>query len=103
MKKTNSEYRSKEYRFNAEDFWKLIELQKFRCALTDRELTEYNTEVEHKLPLRKKGQHEYKNLYMVDKDISHLARHLSEDEIIKIALEIVKHRGQKYGYKLEKI
>ena len=84
-------------KFYAEDFYGLLNKQKYRCALTNRELTPANTEVELRDPHRVKGRAELDNHYLIDKAISPTARHLSEDEIIKLAIEIVQHRGEEFG------
>lgn len=96
---------NKEFKFFAEDFWNLINRQKYRCALTDRELTPVNTEVELRHPKisLSEGRAELANHYLVDKDVSSLCRHLSEDDIIALAIEIVQHRGREKGYALRKV
>ncbi|MBX7088603.1 MAG: hypothetical protein K1X70_19370 [Leptospirales bacterium] len=90
-------------KFFAEDFWKLIESQKYRCALTGIELTPNNTELELKEPYKEKGRAEFCNHYLVTRAISFMARHIPEQEIIDLAIEIVKHRGKERGYGIKKI
>lgn len=96
---------NKEFRFFAEDFWNLITAQKYTCALTGRELTPVNTEVELRRPKISagEGRADLANHYLVDKDISHICRHLSEEEVIGLAIEIVRHRGREHGYTLRKV
>lgn len=78
--------------FFAKDFYEMLEKQSYKCALTGRELTPANTEVELRDPKRKGGRAARENHYMVDKAVSFLARHLSEAEILELAQEIVKFR-----------
>jgi hypothetical protein len=96
---------NKEFKFFAEDFWNLINKQKYRCALTNRELTPINAEVELRRPKISldEGRAELSNHYLVDKSLSQLCRYLTEDEIIELAIEIVHHRGKDKGYALRKI
>jgi len=96
---------NKEFKFFADDFWSLINNQKYKCALTNRSLTPVNTEVELRRPkiTLDEGRAEMINHYLVDKDLSQLCRYLTEDEIIEIAIEIVKHRGKEKGYSLRKL
>jgi hypothetical protein len=93
----------KQFKFTAEDFWKLIEGQGKRCALTERELTPLNCEVELKAPSKKEGRFELSNFYCIDKDLKYLARHLSEKEIIELCVTVLEHRGKEYGYSLTRI
>jgi hypothetical protein len=96
---------NKEFKFFADDFWSLITKQKYKCALTGRELTPMNTEVELRKPRISldQGRAEIDNHYMVDKAVSQLCRYLSEDEIIDLAAEIIKCRGKDKGYALKKV
>ncbi len=86
-----------EFSFCAEDFWKLIKEQKYQCVLTGKELTPHNTEVELREPSKVTGRTALSNLYCIDKSLSQFARFNSEDEIIELAIEIVKHRGKEKG------
>ena len=91
-----------EFKFHAEDFWNLLNSQHYKCALTDRELTPQNTEVELRDPNKGEFRAELSNHYLVDRQIRYLARHLSESQIIELAIEIVRHRGKEFGYSLKK-
>lgn len=90
---------NKEFKFFAQDFWSLIEKQKYKCALTGRELTPHNTEVELREPRKEKGRADMSNHYLVDRDVSPLCRNLSQEEISKLALEIVKNGKPKSAKK----
>lgn len=95
---------NQEYKFFAEDFWNLITGQKYKCALTGRELTPMNTEVELRRPKisLEQGRAAIDNHYLVDKAPSQLCRYLSEDEIIDLAAEVIRYRGKEKGYSLRK-
>jgi hypothetical protein len=106
MSKTNpgkqDEQTKTRYRFRAEDFWNLIKEQDYKCALTGRELTPENTEVELRDPSRVEGRGELENLYLVVRSVAHMARYEREREIIELAVEIVTNRGGEYGYGIKR-
>ncbi|MCR9142053.1 MAG: hypothetical protein NXI24_07360 [bacterium] len=102
MSKTKTKQEGTRYRFRAEDFWSLIKAQEYKCALTGRELTPENTEVELKDPSRVEGRGEPDNLYLVVRSLAHMARYEKEREIIELAAEIVANRGGEYGYGLKR-
>ena len=87
--------KSKEFKFFAEHFWKLMEKQQKKCSLTGRILHPINTEVELVNPLEKDmdKRKALDNHYLVDKDISHLSRYLCKSDIIKLCKEVLKHQG----------
>lgn len=91
-----------EYKFNAKDFYRILDTQNKRCRLTGRELTPENTNAEHILPLRKGGSHEFKNVCLIVEPLSKLKRYYTEDEIIQLAADIISFRGSKFGYRLSK-
>lgn len=88
------------FKFTAEHFWKLVEKQRKRCALTNRELTPISCEVELREPDKKENRFHIDNFYLVDHDLKFLCRHLSESEIIELCASIIEHRGKDFGYKL---
>lgn len=100
--KTNAKKEAPQYRFRAEDFWSLLQGQEYKCALTGRELTPENTEVELRDPYRTQGRGEYDNLYMVIRPLAYMARYVSEREIVDLAAEIIQARGGAFGYGLAK-
>ena|SRR5271157_3191055 len=90
------------FKFTAEYFWQLIEKQGKRCALTHRELTPLNCEVELKDPNKKEGRFDFDNFYLIDKDLKYLCRHLSENEVIELCATIIANRGNERGYTLKR-
>jgi hypothetical protein len=66
-------------------------------------LTPDTTEVELKEPYRETGRTDFDNHYLVIRSIAAMARYASEEEILDIAIEIVKHRGKERGYALKSV
>lgn len=81
------------FKFTANDFYDLLDKYDRKCALTGRILTPMTAEIELREPYKKVGIEEKENHYLVDKAVSYLARHISEDEIIELAAEILRFRG----------
>ena len=77
--------------------------QEYKCALTGRELTPDNTEVELREPFRERGRTEIDNHYIIVRDLAYTARHVKEEAIIKLAAAIIQFRGKELGYGLRKI
>lgn len=89
-------------KFFAQQFWQLMKEQEYKCALTGRELTPTNTEIELRKPFAEKGRTDYENHYIVTRQLAYTARHVNEEEIIHLAAEIIQHRGKELGYALRK-
>ncbi len=92
-----------QFKFTADDFWQLLEKQGKKCALTNRELTPLNCEVELRDPHKKANRFSLDNFYLVDKDLKYLCRHLSENEIIELCATIIEQRGKEQGYSLRRL
>lgn len=90
-------------KFFARHFWKLMEDQNGRCALTGRELTPDNTEVELREPYRAENRTDFDNHYLIVRTLAHTARYVDEKQIIELAAEIIQYRGKEIGYGLKKI
>ncbi|MEQ9363938.1 MAG: hypothetical protein RIF32_06835 [Leptospirales bacterium] len=90
-------------KFFAANFWSLMQEQDYRCALTGRELTPDNTEVELREPFRESGRTEIDNHYIIVRDVAYTARHVKEEAIVQLAAEIVQYRGKEYGYSLRRL
>ncbi len=91
------------FKFTAEHFWELLEKQGRCCALTNRELTPLNCEVELRDPHKKANRFSFENFYLVDKDLKYLCRHLSEHDIVELCATIIDHRGRTFGYALRRL
>jgi hypothetical protein len=103
-KKTNKKAAKKKepIKFFAKNFWALMKEQDYKCALTGRELTPDNTEVELREPFRERGRTEIDNHYIVVRDLAYTARHVTEEAIIQLAADIIQSRGKEYGYSLRR-
>ncbi|RHX83393.1 hypothetical protein [Leptospira stimsonii] len=101
MSKTDKSKRPKAvFKFTTNDFYELLDKYDRKCALTGRILTPLTAEIELREPYKKVGIAEKENHYLVDKTVSYLARHISEDEIIEVAAEIIRFRGSEKGYSI---
>ncbi|WP_061236184.1 hypothetical protein [Leptospira santarosai] len=103
MKKGELEKRSKaKFTFASEDFYTLLKQSNKKCSLTGRMLTALNVEVELREPYKVVGIEKIENHYLVDREVSYLARHVDEDDIIHLAAEIIMYRGTEKGYTIKK-
>ncbi len=91
-----------EFKFTREDLKKMLKIQGWKCALTGRTLDFLNSDIEMRDPYKKKGRENPNNHYLISKSVSYMARYVTEKNIIKIAIEIVKHRGAELNYTLVK-
>lgn len=89
-------------KFFARHFWQMMETQDGRCALTGRELTPDNTEVELREPFKTDKRTAFSNHYLIVRSLAHTARYVDEKQIIELALDIVRFRGKEFGYELKK-
>lgn len=92
--------RAKRFVFRANDFYELLEAQKFKCKYSGRTLNPSNCVAEHILPLRQRGQHELPNIVLVDAEVAYLKRYLTDDEVLKLAIDIVNQVGQANGFRV---
>lgn len=90
------------YKFTAKDFYALLETQKYKCPLTNRELTPETTRAELIVPKERGGINEFQNIYLVDKEVAKIKRSMLEKEIIDLAVDIVKTMGKSCGYSVRK-
>lgn len=102
MKTTTKVNKEERFRFKTEHFYQLLEAQKYKCPISGRELTPQNTVAEHRIPLRKSGKHELKNIILVDQDASKLKRYMTDLEAVKLAADIIQTLGTEYGYTIRK-
>lgn len=91
------------FKFTAEDFWHLLERQGKRCALTNKELSPLNCEVELRDPNKAEGRFSIKNMYLVDKDLKFLCRHLPESAVVELCTAILEYRGKEYGITIRRL
>ncbi len=91
-----------DFKFGADSFWQLIEMQKKRCFLTSRILTPLNCEVELRNPNKAEGRFGLDNFYLICSDLKYLCRHLSEQQVVELCAEVIQHRGKDFGYSLRR-
>ena len=91
------------YKFRAADFYAKLEGQQYTCPLTGRELKPQTTTAEHIVTLESGGKHALENIFLIDRHIARLKRHLNEQEIVDLARDVIEHIGLKYGLKIEKV
>lgn len=101
-KKASKKTKEEPLKFFARDFWNLMKEQDYKCALTGRELTPDNTEVELRVPFKSVGRTEFSNHYIVVRQLAYTARHVSEEEIVELAADIIRYRGKEFGYAIRK-
>lgn len=90
------------FKFTREDLRKMEQRQGWRCALTGKALDFYTADIEMRDPYKKKGRENPNNHYLIIKSVSYMARYVSERNIIKLAVEIVKYRGAELNYSIVK-
>lgn len=70
----------------------LIERQRFRCAISGRELTPETASLDHIVPLARGGKHELENVWAVDYQVNMAKGALSVEEFVALCREIVHHQ-----------
>jgi len=100
--KADESRRAKRFVFRANDFYELLEKQKFKCRYSGRTLNPSNCVAEHILPLRQRGHHELANIVLVDAEVAYLKRYLTDEEVLKLAIDIVNQLGQADGFRIAK-
>ncbi|MCR1795804.1 MULTISPECIES: hypothetical protein [Leptospira] len=86
------------YKFDPPEFYKKLGSQNEICFLTGRHLSPDSARAEHIKPLRLGGKHDFQNICIVLGPLSKLKRYHTEKEIVEIAFDIVKFKGEKYGF-----
>lgn len=101
MKKKNDS-KEKKGTFGNEFVWDLLYKQDNRCSLSGRKLNMFTVEIELKDPWKTKNRKSPKNHYAVTRALGLLARNYTEKQIIQLAFDIVKYRGEEFGWKITK-
>lgn len=68
----------------------LLESQRYRCALSGRELAPHTAALDHIVPVRVGGQHVIENAQVLDKDVNRAKNSLTSDEFIALCREVVR-------------
>ncbi|OHB60856.1 MAG: hypothetical protein A2Y12_10125 [Planctomycetes bacterium GWF2_42_9] len=74
---------------------KILEDQKYRCALSGRLLTPQTASVDHIIPLSKNGTHDISNIWVVDHKMNLAKGTMSVDEFISVCRDVVKFQESK--------
>lgn len=90
------------YKFIAKDFYEILDNQEEKCFLSGRKLNPDNTLAEHINPIRFGGTFSKENICLVIEPLARLKRYYKEEEIMQIAVDIIKNKGSKYGFKIIK-
>ena len=73
-----------------ENVMRLLAYQRYRCALSGRELTPETASLDHIVPIRLGGKHTMENVQVLHKDVNRAKNSLTNDEFIAICREIVQ-------------
>ena len=76
---------------NKFDIWKIAKRQRLICALTGRKLTYDNMSPDHIIPLSKNGTSTIENIRLVIKEVNLCRQTLTDDEFVKICMDVVKY------------
>jgi CRISPR/Cas system Type II protein with McrA/HNH and RuvC-like nuclease domain len=69
----------------------MIKEQKFRCALTGRELTPETASADHIMPLSRDGDHSISNIWIVHHRVNTAKGTMTMEEFIEMCREVVSH------------
>jgi hypothetical protein len=70
---------------------KLLEWQRFRCALTGRELTPETASLDHIVPVRYGGEHVLQNAQALHKDVNRAKTTMTNGEFIRMCNDVVAY------------
>jgi 5-methylcytosine-specific restriction endonuclease McrA len=70
---------------------RLLEFQRYRCALTGRQLTPTTAALDHIVPIRCGGQHVIENAEVLHKDVNRAKGALTNSEFIQLCREVAFH------------
>lgn len=77
----------------------ILEMQKYKCALTGVELTPQNCSFDHRLPLSKGGTSLRENLQAVCKPVNISKSNFTMSEYLQLCFDVLNHAGHAFGYK----
>lgn len=75
----------------ASQIMKLIENQKFKCALTGRDLTPETASIDHIMPLSRNGSHDLENIWVIDHKVNMAKGTMTTDEFVAMCREVANH------------
>lgn len=69
----------------------LLEVQGYRCALTGKELSPEDAELDHKIPISRGGTNQLSNLQWVDKSINRAKTSMTNEEFIAMCKRVASY------------
>jgi hypothetical protein len=76
----------------------MIERQRFRCAMTGRQLTPQTAALDHIVPIRCGGRHVIENTQVLHKDVNRAKGSLTNEEFITLCREVVTWTDGRFGH-----
>jgi len=76
---------------STENVLRLLEYQRYRCALTGRELAPETAALDHIVPIRCDGEHAIENTQVLHKEVNRAKGSLTNPEFIHLCREVVTH------------
>lgn len=70
---------------------RLLEMQKYSCAVTGIELTPEDANLDHIVPIARGGTHVMGNVQVVHRAINHMKSTLTPDEFLQWCRKVVDH------------
>lgn len=67
---------------------RLVELQKFRCAISGRELTPQTASLDHIVPLSRGGEHDITNVWVVDHLVNSAKGSMTVEEFVAMCRDV---------------
>ena len=68
----------------------LLEYQRYRCALTGRELEPTTASLDHIVPVRSGGEHAIENTQVLHKDVNRAKSTMTNEQFIQLCCEVVE-------------
>jgi len=69
---------------------RLLERQRYRCALTGRRLTPQTAALDHIVPIRRGGEHAIENTQVLHKDVNRAKGALTSEEFLAVCREVIR-------------
>jgi len=76
---------------STENVLRLLEQQRYRCALTGRDLSPEEAALDHIIPIRCDGEHVIENTQVLHKDVNRAKGSLTNEEFVGMCREVVDH------------
>lgn len=73
---------------------RLLEWQRFRCALTGRSLMPDTASLDHIVPVRCGGDHLIENVQVLHKEVNRAKTTMTNEEFVNLCREVVAHVGR---------